>query len=253
MPVETGWSTTTLWSFAMTLARVGGMAALVPIPGWKAGLEGTRVVLALALTMALFPLWPANPFQPAHPVQLAGGLMAEITFGAAISLALALLLEGFLMAAQVLGLQAGFSYASTVDPASQADSTVVQILAQLTASLLFFAFELDLRVVQAMGLSLEKHPPGAWFGGWGHWEALLSLGSGAWVTALRLSLPVVALLLLIDLTLAVASRVNAQLQLLSLAFPAKMLAAMAMLALSARLLPALFLEQAERFAEVLAR
>ena len=47
---------------------------------------------------------------------------------------------------------------------------------------------------------------------------------------MRLALPVVALLMLVDLALALLGRLNAQLQLLTLAFPAKMLAALLLLA-----------------------
>jgi flagellar biosynthetic protein FliR len=46
----------------------------------------------------------------------------------------------------------------------------------------------------------------------------------------RLALPITALLILVDFALALLSRLNAQLQLISLAFPIKILVALAMLA-----------------------
>jgi len=42
----------------------------------------------------------------------------------------------------------------------------------------------------------------------------------------RLALPIVAVLLLIDISLALLGRVNAQLQLLTIAFPVKMMVAL---------------------------
>jgi len=66
---------------------------------------------------------------------------------------------------------------------------------------------------------------------------VLSLGSAVFSAALRLALPVVALLLLVDLTFALFGRLHAQLQLLSLAFPAKMLATLGMLALLSQAFP----------------
>jgi flagellar biosynthetic protein FliR len=51
---------------------------------------------------------------------------------------------------------------------------------------------------------------------------------------------VVALLLLVDIALALMGRINAQLQLLSLAFPAKMLIGLLLLAAIAPVLPTLF-------------
>ena len=59
-------------------------------------------------------------------------------------------------------------------------------------------------------------------------------------------MPVVALLLLLDIALAVAGRIQQQLQLLSLAFPLKMLAALALLAALAPVFARLFQSSAER-------
>ena len=48
-----------------------------------------------------------------------------IGFGLTVGLAVAFLTEGFQMAAQSIGLQAGYAYASTIDPTSQADASVL--------------------------------------------------------------------------------------------------------------------------------
>jgi flagellar biosynthetic protein FliR len=46
-------------------------------------------------------------------------------------------------------------------------------------------------------------------------------------TGMRLALPMVAILLLVDISLALLGRVNAQLQLLTIAFPVKMMVGLA--------------------------
>jgi flagellar biosynthetic protein FliR len=53
----------------------------------------------------------------------------------------------------------------------------------------------------------------------------------------RLALPVVALLVMVDVALALMGRLNQQLHLLSLAFPAKMLTALMVLSWIAILFP----------------
>ena len=55
---------------------------------------------------------------------------------------------------------------------------------------------------------------------------------------MRLALPVVALLVMVDVALALLGRLNQQLQLLSLAFPAKMLTALLVLSWIAPIVPA---------------
>jgi flagellar biosynthetic protein FliR len=65
-------------------------------------------------------------------------------------------------------------------------------------------------------------------------------GADMLITGVRVALPVVALLLMVDIALALLGRMQAQLQLLTVAFPAKMLAALAVLAAMIAVLPHVF-------------
>jgi hypothetical protein len=85
-----------------------------------------RMAFALMITMCLAPVWPAGPAAIPGMFTFALWMIAEAALGVLIGLFVSVLVESFQLAAQVLGLQAGFSYASTVDPGSQADSTVLQ-------------------------------------------------------------------------------------------------------------------------------
>jgi flagellar biosynthetic protein FliR len=58
-------------------------------------------------------------------------------------------------------------------------------------------------------------------------------------TGLRLALPVVAVLVMADISLALLGRVNSQLQLLTIAFPVKMAVGLCILGWLAVLMPAL--------------
>jgi flagellar biosynthetic protein FliR len=137
----------------------------------------------------------------------------------------------------VLGLQAGYAYAQTVDPNTQADSGILLVLAQLMGGLFFFALGLDREVLRLVGQSLSKVPPGAYPFGPHSAEPLIRLASQLFSVGVRLALPVVALLVMVDVALALLGRLNAQLQLLSLAFPMKMLIALAVLSWIAVLFP----------------
>jgi len=148
-----------------------------------------------------------------------------------VGLAVAILIESLLVAAQVFGLQAGYSYASTIDPNTQADSNLLLVFAQLSGGLLFFSLGMDRQVLRVFAASLAAHPPGTFFLRASSAEAIIGLGAGMLATGLRLALPVVVLLALIDISLALLGRIHQQLQLLHLAFPVKMLAALAFLAL----------------------
>jgi flagellar biosynthesis protein FliR len=220
----------TLCAFLLVLARVAGVAAFLPLPGLNSAPGAVRVVLALAVTCALFPAWPSPANSLPSFGQLSVWVFAETGFGLAIGLAVSLLTEGFQIAAQLIGVQAGYSYATTVDPTSQADSGVLEVLNQLLAGLLLFAFGIDRELFRVLAASFQKFPAGSWTIAVATADGLVKLGSGMFSLGLRMAMPVMALMLLLDLALALLGRMQQQLHLLSLAFPLKMMAALALLA-----------------------
>jgi flagellar biosynthetic protein FliR len=233
-----------LFGFLLVLARVSGIFIFIPLPTLKAGPNAAKVVLALALTFALFPLWPKVEPVPATILQVIGWIVAEAAIGLAAGLAVAFVIEGLYVAAQAISTQAGFSYASMIDPNTSADSTVLIVIAQLTAGLLFFALGLDRQLLMILARSLETHPPGSFALSRSSVETLAMLGSGAFSTGLRLVLPVMTLLFLIDLSIGLLGRLNSQLQLVALAFPIKMVAALAALSFLILLVPKIYQQSA---------
>ncbi|HTW66150.1 MAG TPA: flagellar biosynthetic protein FliR [Bryobacteraceae bacterium] len=248
----------TIFGFLLVLARVSGIIVLVPIPGFSAGPDTSRMLLALALTVALFPVWPArvlsNPWEgslngPASLLllgQLLGWMAIEAALGLTMGVAIAFLLETVQMAAQILGFQAGYSYASIVDPNTDADTTTLQLMAQLLAGLLFFAFGLDRQVLRVLAKSLAWPQNGVFAPRGSATEAIMRLGALVFSTGLQLAMPVLALLVLLDVAFAVLGRLHAQLQLLSLSFTIKMLVGLAFLASILVVYPGVFERSAER-------
>jgi flagellar biosynthetic protein FliR len=220
-----------LYGFLLVLARVAGALSFVPLPGFSNGADAAKILLALSLTVALAPLWPAVALPEPPAAGMVAALASEAAFGLTVGLAVAILIESLLVAAQVFGLQAGYSYASTIDPNTQADSNLLLVFAQLSGGLLFFSLGMDRQVLRVFAASLAAHPPGTFFLRASSMEAIAGLGAGMFATGVRLALPVVVLLALIDISLALLGRIHQQLQLLTLAFPVKMMTVLAFLAL----------------------
>jgi flagellar biosynthetic protein FliR len=242
MPTSLTLSLGALYAFLLVLTRVGGALVFVPLPGIKGVPQPARVTLALGFTLALAARWPAVDAAAITGMKLAGWAAAEAAVGIAIGVSVAIVLEAFTMAAQILGLQAGYAYAQTIDPSTQADSGILLVLAQLVAGMLFFALGLDREVLRLFAQSLDMVPPGAYVFGPSTAQLMIRLGANLFAIGLRLALPVVALLLLVDVALALLGRLNQQLQLLHLAFPAKMLTALMVLSWIAVLFPRILLQ-----------
>jgi flagellar biosynthetic protein FliR len=233
-----------LYGFLLVLARVSGIFVFIPLPTFKNGPSAAKIVLALALTFALYPLWPKVEPVPATIVQVSGWIFVEAAIGLAAGLAVAFIIEGIYVAAQAISIQAGFSYAAMVDPNTEADSTVLIVVGQLTAGLLFFALGLDRRLLEILAHSLQTHPPGSLPLSRSGVETVAMLGSSAFSTGLRLVLPAMILMFLIDLSIGLLGRLNSQLQLVALAFPIKMVASLAALSFLILLVPKIYQQSA---------
>ena len=241
MPASLTLSAGTLYGFLLVLARVGGALVFVPLPGMKGAPEPARAALALGFALALFSRWPVIDDSAVTVTRLAAWAVAEAAVGIAIGVSMGIVLEAFGLAAQLLGLQAGYSYASTIDPNTEADSGILVVFAQLVAGSLFFAVGLDRQVLRLFAYSLETIPAGTYHFSAYSAQPLIGLGAALFSVGVRLALPVVALLVMLDVALALLGRINQQLQLLSLAFPAKMLTALLALSWLAVLFPRILL------------
>jgi flagellar biosynthetic protein FliR len=219
-----------LFGFALVLTRMAGVFTFVPLPGAQAGPSLPRIILAVSTALALSSRWPPVDSSALTPALLASLILAEAAIGILIGLAVGVVSDTFAMAAQIMSLQSGYSYASTIDPTSQADSQVLVIAAQLLAGLLFFAVGLDRVVIRSLAVSLDTLPPGTLVATRGVSEIVVNLLATIFSTGLRIALPVVALLAMVDIALALLGRISAQVQVVTLTFPIKMLLGLFILA-----------------------
>ena len=132
MPANLTLSAGTLYAFLLVLARVAAPWLSCRCPGSAPRRTGHGGALRSDSP------WPCRPLARVEAecvtaATLAGWAAAEAAIGIAIGVSVAIVLEAFALAAQVLGLQAGYAYASTIDPNTQADSGILLVLAQLLA------------------------------------------------------------------------------------------------------------------------
>ena len=232
-----------LYSFLLVVARIGGAFIFVPLPGIKSVPDPARVVLVMAISIALFPVWPHLAHDPSI-LEYAGLLVVEAGFGLCIGLLAGFLSDAALLFGQIVGLHAGYSFASTVDPDTQADSPVMSSIAQALSGLLFVTMGLHLYVIRLFARSLETQPPGQLVLNARWSEAIIHAGGTLFSVGFRLSLPVLALLLMVDVTLSLLGRIHVNLQIMQFATPLKCLAALALVGVLLRVFMTVYSEYA---------
>ena len=233
MHIDAGGFLPILMSFLLVMTRIGSAIVFVPIPGMRTNPEIPKAVLILAMTVSLCRYWmiPATDLDWT-PSSIAASILAEASLGLAVGIGVSLLLEAAQVAGQLISLQAGFSYASTIDPSSDADSGIVLILSQLMTAMIFFALGLDRAILKTFGESFERIPIGSYHLVPAAAEMAARLGSSMFQTALKLAMPLTAVLLVADIALALAGRFLQQMQLSTVLFPVKTLGALAMFAIA---------------------
>lgn len=233
-------SVSTLFGFVFVLTRMLGAFVFVPFPERDAGSATPRIVLALTTTMILFPHWPAVDARVLTVGTLTLVLLSEMALGTGIGLLVSFISEAMTVGAQILSLQAGYAYASEVDPTSQADSDVLPVLAQLMAGMLFFTTGLHRLVIHAFAESLDRFPPGAFSLDRNIANMVIHVGSSIFSVGLRLAFPVLGLLLMSEVLLGLMGRISSQLHLSQQAGPIKMMISLATLTTILAVAPRLY-------------
>jgi flagellar biosynthetic protein FliR len=223
--------TQTVTQFVLTLTRVSGFLSFANLPGWRATPWLARGVFALSLSSVIWFLGP-RPGARNEPQW-----MIDFVLGVGLGVLVSLTREVVDLTAQMLSLQAGLSYASTIDPNSESDSNVLIVIGQLLVSGLFLEMGADHALIRLLA---GAHPViRAPLAG----QLLLPVMEHAgamFLLALRLGMGAVVLLIAIDLLMSLLNRLEPQLQLVGLTFPVKIAATLLLLWLAVAPFPAIF-------------
>ncbi|WBY00606.1 flagellar biosynthetic protein FliR [Ramlibacter tataouinensis] len=232
-----GWMAAFLWPFLRMLALV----SMAPVFGERAVPRRHKVATAALLTLAVAPVLGPMPQVP--PVSGDGAWLAaqQVLVGLAMGFSMRLVFAMVQAAGEYAGLQMGLSFASFFDPGSGGQTMVLGRLLNALAMLAFLAFDGHLMVVAVLVHSFEALPvstePLAARG----WMVLAAAGTQVIAGGLMLALPMVAALLILNLTMGVLTRVSPQISIFSVGFPMTLLAGLVLLQLVVQQLPA-FLE-----------
>ena len=223
-----GWVT----SFLLPLCRVLGLFSAAPVLSSRNIPVRVKVALAmmLALMLAPFVAVPAG-FSLASPTAWSV-IVHETIIGVAIGFLARLVLLIFEMTGELIGLQIGFSFAGYFTPAAGHTNAVGSITSTM-ALWLFVTMNGPVLLIGTLIRSYEKFPAGMGLPGSSTLDPqkVVNLMSEVFAMALVLALPAIALILLINFAMGVATKVAPQLNLFAIGFPVLILSGLGMLTL----------------------
>jgi flagellar biosynthetic protein FliR len=236
-----GW----LASFLLPLFRVLALMSAAPILSNRAFPVRARVALSAVVALV------AAPFAvPVEPSALLGGsalllVAREVLIGLTIGFVARLLFASFEVAGEAVGLQMGLSYAGFFDPQSGQANAVGRFV-NTVALLAFVAVNGPLAVIASVVQSFQVFPAGDPSFAFLTSRSPVQLGAEVFALALNLALPFVALLLFINLSLGVISRVAPQFNVFAVGFPVTIGTGLLLLAVGLPMIEAPLVAQLDR-------
>ena len=210
-------------AFVFPLARILTLLAAAP-PFNNAGLTTrVRLVLGLAIAMAVSPALPAMPaIEPASGLGLLI-LAQQMIIGLAMGLALRLVFSAIDLAGMMISTQMGLGFATAYDPQTASQTPVVSELIGMLALLVFLSIDGHLMVLSTLVQSFTFLPVGLLAISEASWLNIANAGGIIFSAGVMLALPAVTALLITNVALGVLGRVAPQLNLIVIGFPVTIL------------------------------
>jgi flagellar biosynthetic protein FliR len=223
-----------LWPFF----RIAGVVMVAPVFGARLVPIRVRIALSIALTMVLAPTVTGNvTFAPS----LASGFIVahEVVLGIAMGFCLQMIFDALVIGGQTIAMSMGLGFAMLVDPQRGVSVPVLSQFFVILGILVFLSLGGHLALVRMLSDSFELLPIGQVLSTDGLW-ALLLWGAEMFAGAVRIAIPAVTALLVVNIAFGVMSRAAPTLNLFAVGFPVAMMSGFLILALNIGIFPPIF-------------
>ena len=209
------WLSPVLWPFLRVLA----LFTSAPVFSMRVIPVRTRIGLAFLVAVCAQAVLPEQPVISLNSREAVGAVVQQVGIGLAMGFAVRLVFAAVELAGEIIGLQMGLNFASFFDPASNAQVSAVARFFGNISMLLFVVINGHLMVLMAVVNSFDSFPVGGNFLQAIGQMRLHELGASLFSSALWIALPMIALLLFVNLTLGIISRVAPQMNIYAVGFP----------------------------------
>jgi len=219
--------------------RVSGLMLFAPFFGSASIPPRIKVVLVIAITAILYPVYSSRVQVMAMPNWTAL-VASETIIGIAMGIATNVVFEAALLAGQILSVQMGYSLVNILDPNTQVENTVVAFFHQSLAMLIFLGLDVHHWILRAVARSFEYLPPGSATLNPLFAKAVLHEGAVVLDLGIQIAAPVLAATLLADMVLGLMGKASPQMPLMLLGPAIKSMLGVLVLTVTMQFWPQLF-------------
>jgi flagellar biosynthetic protein FliR len=230
-------------TYLLVFARTGSMIMLLPALGQGGIPAQVRLVLALAITVAMAPTvqgaYPAAA--PATVLQLGLLIAQEVTCGILVGGMSQLIMSSLQTAGYLIATQTGLAYAQTIDPTQHEQGAAIGNFFSLLGAVLIFSTDLHHLAIGAIAGSYKMLPPGAALPTGDMAELTIRIVSASFVLGFQLAAPFLVFGFALYAALGILARLMPQLQVFFVAMPINIMFGFVLLALLLGSMMTLFL------------
>jgi flagellar biosynthetic protein FliR len=208
-----------IWPFV----RIGAFLMVMPLIGGSFTPIRVRLLLAVALTIVIAPMVPPAVTQDVLSVAGLVMMIQEIGIGVALGFLVQLVFDAIALGGQVIGMSMGLGFAVFLDRARGVSVPVLGQLFLMLAMLVFLALDGHLTMIQLLAQSFRAWPISEGGLTIPILSELLMWTSQLFVFAVKIALPAITALLIVNLSFGVMSRAAPTLNLFAVGFPVAML------------------------------
>lgn len=216
----------TLLVYLLVFSRTGAMIMVLPAVGDRTVPAQVRLVLALAVSLALTPaVAQAYPqVALANATALVLMLAKEITAGILVGTMARIIMSALAVAGELIAMQTGLAYAQAIDPTMGSQSAVIGNFVTLVGTVLVFATNLHHLAIAAIHGSYALIPPGAALPTSDMAELSIRLVGGSFALGLQLAAPFLVFGFAVSAAIGLLARLMPQMQVFFVAMPINILA-----------------------------
>lgn len=214
-------------ALVLTGTRVTGLMIVAPSLSSAIIPHRIRAALVVALTLLLAPA-ALNAQRMPHLSALA--FASELLIGFALGFGASVLVGAAEQAGDAMAVQTGLSGIAILDPMAAEPLPVIGSFLRLFAMTLLLTLNLHTVMIGTLADSLRAVPLGTGIGLSNGIHEVLALGTTMFALGVRFAAPVIAVILIVNVSLAVMGRAAPQLNVLTVAFPMQIAAGLFALA-----------------------
>lgn len=208
-------------TFMLAFVRISAIIMMIPVFGDTMIPGAIKWGLSLMLTMILFPLISAGlpPLGSLEFLPLVIKIGGELFIGVTIGFAARFIFAGIQLAGEMVGFQMGFSIANVIDPISNIQVSTIAEFQYLLAMLLFLIVDAHHIFITAIAESYQRVTPLSVHMSGTLLQMLIRLSHDIFIIAIKISAPVMAVLLFTNVAMGVVARTVPQMNVFIVSFP----------------------------------